>query len=59
MTVRRTDIPIERETHRATDRRTDRQAIGQTYQQRVERDHRKRTFASLYTIIKNKIGNIF
>ena len=48
MTVRRTDIPIERET----DRRTDRQAKGQTYQQRVERDHRGRIFASLFKIIK-------
>ena len=40
-------------------RKKDRQTEGQTYIQRVEWDHRGRIFASLYTIIKNKMGNIF
>ena len=30
-----------------------------TNKQRVERDHRVRISASLYTIIKNKMGDIF
>ena len=39
--------------------RTDKQAEGQTYKHKVERDHRGRIFASCNTIIKNKIGDIF
>ena len=40
--------------NRKKDRQTDRQTEGQTYKQRVERDHRGKIFASLYTIIKTE-----
>jgi len=64
LTVRRTDIPTKRQQERMknsqkdieTDRQKDQQTEGQTYKQR---DHRVRTLASLFTIIKNKIEDIF
>ena len=42
-----------------TDRRTNRQNDRHTYKQKVETDYRGRIFASLYIIIKNKVGDFF
>ena len=44
----------EEQTEGLTDRQKDRHII-----ERVERDHRGTIFAFLYTIIKNKLDNIF